>query len=164
MKTKKMPRKTQQNKPKEYKNHTSVSLKKKHVQMLEKHAKEMNISVNDLMVLLLRYINERSFAIVGKRARIKYQNPGEEIQILNLYLEQRDYERNLDARRFGKVSVSWLLAYSIDHFLTIIVQKICKSLIQGRKILNNYVSPQIISIKKNINRIKLVSIWYPQKE
>ncbi len=151
-------------KPKKYSNHTSVSLKLKHRQILEETADRLNISVNDLMVLLLRYINEKAFSIAGNFPRVRYQLPGDDVGIINLYLDQRDYERNLDARRFGKVSVSWLLAYAIDHFLFIIVRKIIKSVSQGRKILNNYVGLQTFLIKKTTKRIKLVSIWLPQRE
>ncbi len=151
-------------KPKEYINHTSVSLKLKHKEILEKTAQKYKISTNELMVLLLRYINERTFKVAGKQARVKYQKPDGIVKIVNLYLGQRDYERNIDARRFGKVSVSWLLAYSIDHFLAIVVQKICHTLARGNKILNNYISPQIYLVKKFPKRIKMVSIWYPQKE
>ncbi len=151
-------------KPKQYTNHTSVSLKPRHINLLTSAAEEMGISVNDLMILLLRYMNERAFSIVGKRERVKYQLPEGDIQVVNLYIEQRDYERNLDARRFGKVSVSWLLAYAIDHFLDIIIQKINKSFVLGEEILNNYVSPQTFLVKKLPNRIRMVSIWYPQKE
>ncbi len=151
-------------KPKEYKNHTSVSLKLKHVEKLTAAANDIGISTNDLMILLLRYVNERSFAIVGKRPRIKYQMPEGDIQIVNLYIDQRDYERNLDARRYGKVSVSWLLAYAVDHFLNIVIRKILKSFIDGTEILNNYLGAQVFLVKKLTNRVKMVSIWYPKKE
>ncbi len=151
-------------KPKDYKNHTSVSLKERHIKILHQTAEELNISTNDLMILLLRYINERAFAIVGKRERVKYQLPEGAIHIVNLYIGQRDYERNLDARRFGKVSVSWLLAYAIDHFLCIIIKKILESFARNKEILNNYVSPQTFLVNKFPKRIRMVSLWYPQIE
>ncbi len=151
-------------KPKEYKNHTSVSLKSKHKEILEKTAKAHKISMNELMVLLLRYVNERSFAIAGKQARVRYQKPDGDMEIVNLYLDQRDYERNLDARRFGKVSVSWLLAYAIDHYLDFVLQIIYKGFALGKEILNNCIGLQTFLVKKLPKRIKMVSIWYPQKE
>ncbi len=145
-------------------NHTSVSLKPKHIQKLIKAAEKSGVTVNDLMILLLRYINARSFAIIGQQNRVKYQLPEGNIQIVNLYIGQTDYERNLDARRFAKVSVSWLLAYAIDHFLGIILRKIYKSFVRGHEILNNYIGLQTFLIKKLTNHIRMVSIWYPQKE
>ncbi len=151
-------------KPKEYTNHTSVSLKSRHKKILEETAQKYNISMNELMILLLRYINERAFEVAGKQARVKYQQPEGDIKIVNLYIGQRDYERNLDARRFGKVSVSWLLAYAIDHFLDLVLRIIYKGFARGKEILNNYISPQIFLVKKLTKRIKMVSIWYPQKE
>ncbi len=153
-----------QAKPKEYANHTSVSLKIKHKELLESTAKKHKISMNELMILLLRYMNERAFELIGKQPRVKYQKSDGGVKIVNLYIGQRDYERNLDVRRYGKVSVSCLLAYAIDHFLDIIIQKIYQSFAVGKKILNNYVSPQVFLVKKLTKRIKMVSIWYPQKE
>ncbi len=153
-----------QTKPKEYMNHTSVSLKMKHKEILEDMAKKHKISMNELMILLLRYINERAFEVAGKHPRVKYQKPEGSISIVNLYIGQRDYERNLDARRFGKVSVSWLLAYAIDHFLDIVLQKIYKSFVRGEEILNNCIGLQTFLVKKLTNRVRMVSIWYPQKE
>ncbi len=151
-------------KPKEYTNHTSVSLKIKHKEILEKTAEKYEISMNELMILLLRYINERVFEVAEKKARIKYQKADGDIQIVNLYIGQRDYEKNLDARRYGKVSVSWLLAYAIDHFLALVLQIIFKGFARGKEILNNCIGPQTYLVKKMTKRIKMVSIWYPQKE
>ncbi len=151
-------------KPKEYTNHTSVSLKTKHKEILEETAKKYKISMNDLMILLLRYINERSFSVAGKQARIKYQKSEGDVHIMNLYIGQRDYERNLDARRYNKVSVSWLLAFAIDHFLDQVLQIIFKGFACGKEILNNYIGLQTFLVKKLTNRIRMVSIWYPQKE
>ncbi len=151
-------------KPKKYANHTSVSLKQRHFKKLLKAETEHGFSANEIMILLLRYMNERAFTIVAKRERVKYQLPEGDIQIVNLYVEQRDYERNLDTRRFAKVSVSWLLAYAIDHFLDIILRKIYESIDCGKEILNNYIGPQTFSVKKLKNRIRMVSIWYPQRE
>ncbi len=153
-----------QTKPKEYTNHTSVSLKYRHKEILERTAEEYNISMNELMILILRYMSERAFKVAGKQPRVRYQNPEGDIHIVNLYVGQRDYERNLDARRFGKVSVSWLLAYGIDHFLDIILQKIIRSLLLGEEILNNCIGLQTFLVKKMTKRIKMVSIWYPQTE
>ncbi len=151
-------------KPKEYTNHTSVSLKTKHIEILQKTAQEYKIPENELMILLLRYINERVFEVAEKQARVRYQQPEGDIKIVNLYIGQRDYERNLDARRYGKVSVSWLLAYAIDHFLALVLQIIFKGFARGKEILNNCIGPQTYLVKKLTNRIKMVSIWYPQKE
>ncbi len=151
-------------KPKAYANHTSVSLKSKHKEILVNTATQYGVSVNDLMVLLLRYMNERAFSIVEKRNRVKYQMPEGGVEIVNLYIGQRDYEKNLDTRRFAKVSVSWLLGYAIDHFLAIILQKIFESIQSGKKILNNYVGAQTFLVKKFPKRLRMVSIWYPQEE
>ncbi len=151
-------------KPKEYTNHTSVSLKLKHKDILEKTAQKYEISMNDLMILLLRYVNEQALTIFETQARIKYQQPEGNIKIVNLYIGQRDYERNLDARRYGKVSVSWLLAYAIEHFLDLVLQMIFQGFARGKEILNNCVGLQTFLVKKMTNRIRMVSIWYPQKE
>ncbi len=153
-----------QSKPKEYTNHTSVSLKRKHIEILEKISEEHKISMNELMILLLRYMNERVFELADKKARVKYQKPEGNIKIVNLYIGQRDYERNLDARRYGKVSVSWLLAYAIEHCLSMVLQIIYKGFAQGKEILNNCIGLQTFLVKKLTNRVKLVSIWYPQQE
>jgi len=151
-------------KTKEYCAHTSVSLKRKHIEILNNAAIENKVSANDLMILLLRFVNKRSLNLPNKRARIQYQESDQEMRIVNLYLGQRDYERNIDSRRFGKVSVSWLLAYAIDNFLDAVIKKIVESISSGIKVLNNYLQPQVVSIKKKVNRIKLISIWYPIKE
>ncbi len=154
-------------KPKQYHSHTSVSLKQDHIQLLEKMAKEHKISVNDLMVLLLRFISDKAVSLNIGRARVRYQASSGSMKIVNLYIGQRDYERNLDARRYGKVSVSWLLAYAIDHFLFIVIQKIDKSVKKGIEVLNNYVGLQTFRIKKNRKNFKktcFVSIWRPKRE
>ncbi len=153
-----------QNKPKKYQNHTSVSIKLQHRQILEKKAQKHNVSVNDLMILLLRFMSEKAFALNVGQVRIRYQMPTGDMQIVNLYIDQRDYERNLDARRYGKVSVSWLLAYAIDHFLDLIIKKIDKSVEAGKEILNNCVGLQTFRVKKLKKRIRFVSIWYPKQE
>ncbi len=151
-------------KPKEYTNHTSVSLKSRHKEILEKMAEKHDISMNELMILLLRYINERVFEMTDKSIRVRYQKAEGDIHIVNLYIGQRDYERNLDARRYGKVSVSCLLAYAIDHYLDLVLQIIYKGFTKGKEILNNCIGLQTHLVKKLTNRIKMVSIWYPQKE
>ncbi len=157
-----------QPKPKKYTNHTSVSLKSRHRKILEQVAQKHDISMNELMIVLLRYVNERALDLPYKQVRVKYQKSdaasGENIEIVNLYIGQRDYERNLDARRYGKVSVSFLLAYAIDHFLDLVLQLIYKGFAQGKEILNNCISLQTFLVKKMTKRIKMVSIWYPQKE
>lgn len=150
-------------KPKEQSVHTSVSLALTHLEMLKTAAKEHDLSVNDLMVLLLRYADEHPIGMPDKQPRVKYQDSGLAIQIVNLYVSQRDYERNVDARRFGKVSVSWLLAYAIEHFLNVVIRKIMEGLSFGIKVLNNYLRPQATLIKKTRKRIKMVSVWYPMR-
>ncbi len=153
-----------ESKPKQYMNHTSVSLKSRHKIILEETAEKHKIPMNDLMILLLRYISERAFEVAGKQKRVRYQQPEGGVHIVNLYIGQRDYEKNLDARRYGKVSVSWLLAYAIDHFLDLVLQIIYKGFAKGKEILNNCIGLQVYLVKKLTKRVKMVSLWYPQIE
>jgi len=150
-------------KPKEHLGHTSVNLALHHIEALKAAAMKHDLSENDLMILLLRFANEHSLAVLDKQPRVKYQEPGLGFRIVNLYIGQRDYERNIDSRRYGKISVSCLLAYAIDHFLDVVIQKIITGLAHGIKVLNNYIQPQITLIKKSFKRIKMVSIWYPMR-
>ena len=143
--------------------HTSASLKKDHIKILQVSAGQYNISINDLMILLLRIVIKKKirFIVKMRKLSIQYQESGSDYRVINLYLDKRDYEVFITARRFYKYSVSWLLGYAIDNFLDDVLAKIGEAKVYGLKILNNYLNFHVFSIKKNRKSIRFRSVIRP---
>lgn len=155
---------TQASKPKEDKQHTSVTLSAQSIAKLEENAESACMSVNHLMVLLLRYSAKQNKALAQKNRRIAYQKKGLEYKTVNLYLSLRDYERNQDMRRFYKMSVSYQLAYAIDHYMSEVLRKIREKRSHGETVLNIYLMPNAYVMPERANRLLFRSIWRPYRE
>jgi hypothetical protein len=151
-------------KPKETRQHTSVNLSCEHLARLEQEAVAAQVTMNHLMVLLLRYAAQHNRSMAQKNRRISYQKRGPEYKKVNLYLSLRDYERNQDMRRFYKMSVSFQLAYAIDHYMVEVLQKIRAKKLHGYETLNIYLSPNAYVLTERENRLLFRSIWRPFRE
>ena len=129
--------------------HTSLSIKDSHLNNIKMQAEILDISVNDLIVLLLRRaIRDKGInKIQSQNYLIKYQKRTKNYSIVNIYLSQRDYESVITARRFFKLSVSWILAYALENFLFEVINKVKLSLTNTRQILNNYLNNHSYLVK-----------------
>lgn len=151
-------------KPKETRQHTSVNLSNEDIAILEQEAVAAQVTVNHLMVLLLRYAAKHNRSLAQKNRRISYQKRGPEYKKVNLYLSLRDYERNQDMRRFYKMSVSLQLAYAIEHYLRQVIHDLLRKKAAGASGLNIYLSPNAYVLTERENRLLFRSIWRPFRE
>ncbi len=112
---------------------SSVNINIEKLSLLENFSKVNELSVNDVVVLLMRKILKDGNYNVKKFSAVKYQDidPDKNWDTLTVFFEDVDYELFTDMRKFFKFSVSFLLAKAIDLFLDKILSEI-------KEILLNY--------------------------
>ena len=112
---------------------SSVNINIGKLSLIENFSEVNDLSVNEVVVLLLRKILKDGKYSAKKFRAVKYQevDPDKNWDTLTVYFEDVDYELFTDMRKFFKESVSFLLAKAIDLFLTTI-------LFEVEEILLNY--------------------------
>lgn len=146
--------------------HTSVSISLKHSEKLKNTAEQLQISVNELIIILLRasVLNLKTSLWKSKGKHIKYQSRTKDYLALNLYIPQRDYDTFISARQYYKVSVSWLVAYALDNILEDVIYKILHSQATNNNILNIYLILHTSSMKKHGKKLYFKSILKPHTQ
>jgi hypothetical protein len=96
-------------------------------------------------------------------SRVKYQNRDEEKNWhrIHIVLNEHEYEYYLDMRKFFKMSVSYILAYSVMRYL----DKFMNELINKNITTDNYYYKNYVFIKETIYGIICWQIYWgiPQK-
>ncbi len=112
---------------------TSVNINFERLALLENFSEKNDLSVNEIVSLLLLKIMKDGNYAVKKFTAVKYQDddPKNHWDIMTVYFKEVDYEFFTDMRKFFKFSVSFLLAKAIDLFLDTILSEI-------EEILRNY--------------------------
>ncbi len=113
---------------------SSVNINTEKLSRLETFSEVNDLSVNEIVSLLLRKILKDGNNVAIKFSAVKYQDidPDKNWDTLTVYFDDVDYEFFTDMRKFYKFSVSFLLAKAIDLFLDTILSEI-------EEILLNYV-------------------------
>lgn len=98
-----------------------------HINILEKinnAAKLKGISRTELIILLIKQVMDEtpSKACLGKRIQYQERCPANEWHTLHLELRPDDYNFFLDLRKFLKMSVSYILKYAVNKYLTYILK------------------------------------------
>ncbi len=112
---------------------SSVNINIGKLSLLENFSEANELSVNEVVALLLRKILEDGKYSTRKFRAVKYQeiDPDKNWETLTVYFEDVDYEFFTDMRKFFKESVSLLLSKAIDLFLDTILSEV-------KEILLNY--------------------------
>ncbi len=105
---------------------TSVNINIEKLSLLEKFSEVNDLSVNEVISILLRKILEDGNYVAKKFCTVKYQDvdPDNNWDTVTVYFEDVDYEFFTDMRKFFKESVSLLLSKAIDLFLDTILSEI----------------------------------------
>ncbi len=105
---------------------SSVNINTVKLSLLENFSKDNELSVNEVVSLLLRKILEDGKYSEKKFRAVKYQkiDPDKNWNTLTVYFEDVDYEFFTDMRKFFKESVSLLLSKAIDLFLDTILSEV----------------------------------------
>ena len=98
---------------------TTINISKKNYNILFEFAKELNISLNELIILLLNQFLRSQFKEYKMFVRIKYQKRVKDIKwkTQHLWVTPEFYEKCLDLRKFHKLSLSNILAKAITLYL-----------------------------------------------
>jgi len=112
---------------------SSVNINIGKLSLLENFSKINEVSINEVVTLLLRKIMEDGKYSAKKFRAVKYQkiDPDKNWDTLTVYFEDVDYEFFTDMRKFFKESVSLLLSKAIELFLNTILSEV-------KEILLNY--------------------------
>ncbi len=112
---------------------SSVNINISKLSLLENFSEANELSVNEVVTLLLRKILKDGKYSARKFRAVKYQeiDPDKNWDTLTVYFEDVDYEFFTDMRKFFKESVSLLLSKAIDLFLDTILTEV-------KEILLNY--------------------------
>jgi len=105
---------------------SSVNINIDKLSLLENFSEGNELSVNEVVALLLRKILEDGKYSARKFRAVKYQevDPDKNWDTLTVYFEDVDYEFFTDMRKFFKESVSLLLSKAIDLFLDTILSEV----------------------------------------
>ena len=105
---------------------SSVNINIEKLSLLENFSEDNELSVNEIISLLLRKIMEDGKYSAKKFGAVKYQDidPDKNWEILTVYFEDVDYEFFTDMRKFFKESVSLILSKAIDLFLDTILSEV----------------------------------------
>ncbi len=105
---------------------SSVNINIGKLSLLENFSEANELSVNEVVALLLRKIMKDGNYSARKFRAVKYQeiDPDKNWDTLTVYFEDVDYEFFTDMRKFFKESVSLLLAKAIDLFLDTILSEV----------------------------------------
>ena len=105
---------------------SSVNINIGKLSLLEKFSEVNELSINEVVALLLRKILEDGKYSARKFRAVKYQevDPDKNWDTLTVYFEDVDYEFFTDMRKFFKESVSLLLSKAIDLFLDTILSEV----------------------------------------
>ncbi len=105
---------------------SSVYINIEKLSLIENFSKLNELSVNEVVALLLRKILKDGNYSAKKFRAVKYQeiDPDKHWDTLTVYFEDVDYEFFTDMRKFFKESVSLLLAKAIDLFLDTILSEV----------------------------------------
>jgi len=114
---------------------SSVNINIDKLSLLENFSEVNELTVSEVVALLLRKILEDGKYSAKKFRAVKYQeiDPDKNWNTLTVYFEDVDYEFFTDMRKFFKESVSLLLSKAIDLFLDMILTEV-------KGILLNYVN------------------------
>ena len=104
---------------------SSVNINTEKLSRLETFSEVNDLSVNEIVSLLLRKILKDGNNVAIKFSAVKYQDddPDKNWVVKTVYFEEICYEFFTDMRKFFKISVSFLLAKAIDLFLTTILSE-----------------------------------------
>ncbi len=105
---------------------SSVYININKLSLLESFSEVNELSVNEVVGLLLRKILKDGNYSAKKFRAVKYQevDPDKSWDTLTVYFEDVDYELFTDMRKFFKFSVSYLLAKAIDLFLDTLLSQV----------------------------------------
>ena len=105
---------------------SSVNINIGKLSLLENFSEANELSINEVVALLLRKILEDGNYSARKFRAVKYQevDPDKNWNTLTVYFEDVDYEFFTDMRKFFKESVSLLLSKAIDLFLETILSEV----------------------------------------
>jgi len=105
---------------------SSVNINIEKLSLLESFSETNELSVSEVVALLLRKILEDGKYSAKKFRAVKYQDidPDKNWDTLTVYFEDVDYEFFTDMRKFFKESVSLLLSKAIDLFLDTILSEV----------------------------------------
>jgi len=112
---------------------SSVNINIEKLSLLENFSEVNELSVNEVVSLLLRKILLDGNHAAKMFSAVKYQeiDPDKNWDTLTVYFKDVDYELFTDMRKFFKFSVSFLLAKAIDLYLDTLLSEV-------EKILLNY--------------------------
>ena len=96
-----------------------VNITDNNLKLLEKSAKQLNISRNDLVVkLFIAYLShQKNKYKVFSRVKYQKKNEHEKWRSTHVWFSQEFYEKCQNIRVFYKLSISFILAESIQLFL-----------------------------------------------
>lgn len=96
---------------------------------LEEASRVMGMSRGLLVSSLLNYASKRMHVERSSRGGIRYQERSGGVARGRMHLRLRcdEYEFFIDMRKVWKMSVSFLVAYAVEHFLDELIQKMIKN-------------------------------------
>lgn len=121
---------------------TTINMRKDLAEKITDAATSTRITVPAIISALLQNYAEKAARQEASWGRVRYQPRCHETEWKKLHYqpEQDEYEYSIDLRKVMKMSVSFLVAYAIEHFLDELLA------IWGRKIDNyrfrNYIMSQ----------------------
>ncbi len=139
---------------------TTINMNVITMEKINKISSACNISKNKVIKKLLKMVMSKDLNSFPTNRCVKYQESDskENWQKFHLLLDVDEYEYFIDLRKFFKMSVSAIVAYSVNKYF----KKLMKSKI---KTIDNYLFKNYILIKETINNVITWRLFwgYPEK-
>ena len=127
---------------------TTLYMNAEFVDMIEKMADMTGKTRTELIILLMKRMMKHNSWLARAHQPVRYQVtlPQACWRRLHITVCSRDYEQCLDMRKFFKMSVSFLVAYAVEHYLDELIELIMNG---GKK--DNYQYNYYFIIQKTDN-------------
>jgi len=108
---------------------TTTCISHEHREILELYAKKYNVSLRNLIAMLVQYIAEHEKIMFNGNRRIKYRSrKGPHTwQRLHIVLYPQEYEFVLDVKKVYKMSFALIIAFGVDfvleEFIKLVLEK-----------------------------------------
>jgi hypothetical protein len=142
---------------------TTIHIHKNILEVLNRGAARTGRTRTFIIKLLMQRVMRDNQKIIQTNSRIKYQarDAKESWQRLHVVMNEYEYEYYLDMRKFYKMSVSFILAFSVMRY----IDEVMNELLNDNNITDNYCYQNYIFIKKIIDGVICWQIYWglPQK-
>ncbi len=107
--------------------------------ILKDVSKKYNISVSKIVVLMVKYANEKNELSITSDRNVKYRDKNNSTwRRIHLQLYQNEYEFLLDVKKIWKMSVAKIIEYCIENFLFELIEKVLEKDKTDNYLYNNY--------------------------